>query len=185
MASTVQVKGLAELERFLDQLAPKLQNNVARGGLRAGAAVIAEEAKANCPEGPASTRGMERYGDYPGALRDSIRTGSRMQSGRPVGYVKAGGKVKGASAFYAHIVEYGAAAHGIGRKYGGLKAVAFGGMVRNSVWHPGMQPKPFLRPAFDAKAQEAVIAVGNYIKARLESNSLDVADIDIEGEKES
>jgi len=65
-----------------------------------------------------------------------------------------------------------------------LKKIAFGGKVFNSVWHPGMTPKPFLRPAFDAKAQEAVIAVGEQIRARLESGGLDVADILIEGDEE-
>lgn len=177
MASSVKIKGMAELQQFLDQFAPKLQNNVLRGALRAGATVIAEEARANVPLGAPSTYGTERYGDYAGALRDSIRTGSRMKNGRPVGYVKAGGRSKGADVFYAHIVEYtGAAAHGLGLKYGGLRKIAFGGKVRNSIWHPGITPRPFLRPALDAKRDDAVAAVAQYIKDRLSINSLETPD---------
>ena len=184
MASTVNVTGLAELKQFLDTLAPRIQMNIARSALRAGAKVIADEARLICPDGPASDEGVKLYGGHPGALRDSIRTGSRSKNGVAIGYVKAGGKSKGVDVFYAHMVEFGTAAHGIGLKYGGLKKIAFGGKVFNSVWHPGMTPKPFLRPAFDAKAQEAVIAVGEQIRARLESGGLDVADILIEGDEE-
>lgn len=183
MASKVFVKGLSELQVFLNQLAPKIQMNIARGALRAGAKVIAEEAKAICPIGPPSTEGSKLYGGREGALRDSIRIGSRMENGKAIGYVKAGsikGKIKGANVFYAHMVEFGAVAHGMGKKNAGLRVLKFNDAFRNSVWHPGMAAKPFMRPALDAKAQDAVLAVGEYIKKRLDAGGLDVADIVIE-----
>jgi hypothetical protein len=52
------------------------------------------------------------------------------------------------------------------------------------VQHPGFQPKPFLRPALDAKAAEATVAAGNYIKYRLATkNGLDTSDVSVEVEQ--
>lgn len=45
----VQIHGLAELQRTLDQLPAKIEANVLRGALRAGANVIANEARRLVP----------------------------------------------------------------------------------------------------------------------------------------
>ena len=47
MADPVHVKGLSDLQAFLDQLPAKVERNVMRGGLRAGANVIKPAAYAN------------------------------------------------------------------------------------------------------------------------------------------
>ena len=46
---TITLKGGPELLRFLDELPKNLERNVIRGGLRAGAKVIQQQAKANVP----------------------------------------------------------------------------------------------------------------------------------------
>ena len=46
---TIQLKGGPELLRLLDELPKNLERNVIRGGLRAGAKVIQQQAKANVP----------------------------------------------------------------------------------------------------------------------------------------
>jgi HK97 gp10 family phage protein len=79
--------------------------------------------------------------------------------------IKAGGKTKSGDAFYAKFVEFGTAAHAIKGRNGGW--LSFGGLFAKSVQHPGMKPSPFMRPALDAKSGEAVVAVGNYITAKL------------------
>ena len=43
----IKVKGLEELQKFLDQLPAKMEANVLRGSLRSGAKVIANAAKSN------------------------------------------------------------------------------------------------------------------------------------------
>ena len=43
----VKVKGLADLNKFLQQLPAKVEQSVLRGALRAGANVVMAEAKAN------------------------------------------------------------------------------------------------------------------------------------------
>lgn len=165
MMSEIHVRGLADLQKFLDQLPAKLETNVMRGALRAGANVIKNEAKQNAPV-------------QDGDLKASIRVSARIdrQRGAVVASVKAGDK----KAWYAHIIEFtGAKAHKIYARKG--SALAFAGGRYSSVNHPGMQARPFLRPALDARAQDAVVAAGNYIKQRLQNkHGLDTSDIVIE-----
>ncbi len=179
MAAEASVTGLAELQALLNTLAPKIEQNIMRGALRAGAVVIRDAAKDNCPAGEPSLENQRLYGAYPGALRDSIRAGSRSKDGMVIGYVRAGGKTsKGAAAFWMNFVEFGTGAHLI-KPQGKKRAVAFGDVVRYTVRHPGAQSKPFMRPAFDAKAGEALVAVGERIKARLTIEGLDASDVDV------
>jgi HK97 gp10 family phage protein len=181
MAAEATVTGLSELQALLDTLAPKIEQNIMRGALRAGAGVIRDEAKDNCPTGAPSAENQRLYGAYLGALKDSIRAGSRAKNGVAIGYVRAGGKnSKGADAFWANFVEFGTGAHLIKPPVGAkAKALAFDGIVRYSVHHPGTVAKSYMRTAFDAKANEALIAVGEAIKARLTKEGLDAADVAI------
>jgi HK97 gp10 family phage protein len=55
------------------------------------------------------------------------------------------------------------------RKKGGKKALAFEGLVRRSVNHPGSTARPFLRPAVDSAKGRATDAVGKVIKRVVES----------------
>jgi HK97 gp10 family phage protein len=146
----VEIKGLAELHKLLQELPAKVEANVMRGGLRAAGKVIEEEAKRLAP--------VDR-----GDLRDSIRASVRIQrrKGLVEGTVKAGGK----KAWYARLVEFGTAAHLIRPK--NRKSLFFAALAREEVSHPGAQKKPFMRPAFDSKAREAIKAMADYIRVRL------------------
>lgn len=188
------VKGLAELQKFLDQLPAKLEANVMRSAMRAGANVISAHAKANAPIGNPSSEGAKKYGGYRGALRDSIRVSTRSRRGQVTATVKAGGKnSKGADVYYVHFLEFGTAAHFIsakvrgknvagrlnrmGKKSGGVLNI--GGNLVGSVMHPGIAPRPFMRPALDARAQDALVAVGEAIKKRLTKQGINTADVEI------
>jgi HK97 gp10 family phage protein len=193
----VHVKGLDQLQKFLDELPAKLEANVMRAALREGANVIKEEAKAKAPVAKPTARGVKRYGAYRGALRDSIRVSARLIRGKVSAKVVAGGKTKrGADTYYAPWVEFGTAAHLIvakdekgGRnratsinrqtkRRGGVLSI--NGRFYASVMHPGSRPKPFMRPALDAKAQEALVAVAHGIKRRLTKQGLNAQDVEIE-----
>jgi len=51
------------------------------------------------------------------------------------------------------------------------------------VQHPGSRPKPFMRPALDGRAQDAVVAAAQYMKRRLATkNGLDTSSVEIEAE---
>lgn len=190
--SEVHVTGLADLQKLLDTLPAKLEANVMRGALRAGANVIKEQAKVNVPVGKPGTRNAERYGAYAGALRDSIRVGARIKGGTVTAYIKAGGKTKGgADAYYATMVEFGTKPHyitinGSGKEAGraNYRSLVIGGQfVGPYVAHPGARSRPFMRPAMDAKATEAVVAAAEYMKKRLATKEgLDTAEINIEVE---
>lgn len=163
----INVKGLSDLQAFMDTLPAKLQNNVLRGALRAGIKPMKLSAIANCPAGEPSETNKRKYNLYSGALRDSIRVSGRIdkRNGNVIARLVAGGKTKtGADVFYAKWIEFGTKPHIIGDGV-----------------HPGVMPKPFMRPALDTEANTAVLAVGEYIKKRLATkNGLDTSEINIE-----
>lgn len=185
---TVHVKGLADLARFLDELPAKVQRNVMRGALRAGAAVILPAARANIRPDT-------------GALADSLKVGTRARGGTVTATV-------GSRYYTARWVEYGTRQHWITVRSDaapkrstrrGLRNIAVGTLnemayrgslvigqhfVGFSVVHPGAQARPFLRPALDTQAGVAVVAIGNYIKDRLATkHGLDTAGIIVEGDE--
>lgn len=161
--SETTVKGLADLQRALDELPAKLEANIMRGALRAGTKVLATEAKRLAPVGPPSTENQRFYGGRTGLLRDSIRIKTKMRRGRVTASVTAGGKTKdGGDPYYARFVEYGTAPHVITARR--VRVLAIG---VHSVQHPGAQKKPFMRPALDTMHVAAVEAVREYIRNRL------------------
>ena len=145
----IEVKGLAGLQALLDELPARIEGNVVRGGLRAAAKVVEMEAKRLCPVG--------KTGD----LRDSIRVTLRSKHGHISATVKAGN----ARAFYAHMVEFGTARHWIKPK--NRKSLFVAGLLREAVDHPGAKKEPFMRPAIDGKADEAIDAMAVYLRERI------------------
>jgi HK97 gp10 family phage protein len=149
------IRGGAELEKALRELPVKLERNILRGALRAGAKVFEQEAKRRVP-----TR--------TGKLRDSIRVSVRARRGAIVAMVKAGGGKE--RVFYAHLVERGTAPHVIlagGGTAGGKLLAAGARLFGAKVDHPGAAARPFMRPAFDTQAAAALEAVRAYIEKRL------------------
>lgn len=172
---SVGISGGAELDDLLRTLAPKMEKNIMRAALTRGAKVIMLEAKKLAPVGKPSSTNAKEYGGYAGALRDSIRVTSRFtKTGSVTASVKAGGRTKkGAEVFYAHIVEYGARRHVIKPKT--KKRLELGGQfVAGAVEHPGVKGQPFMRPAQDAKWEEAVGVVHEFIKKRLQKEGIDI-----------
>lgn len=84
-----QIRGGRELQEFLSQLPAKMEANVVRGGLRAGAKVLQTEVKENVPV-------------RLGKLKKSIRISGRVKRGVVSASLKVGNK----EAWYGHIVEF-------------------------------------------------------------------------------
>lgn len=204
MSREIAVTGLAELGKFLEQLGPKIAKNVARGAMRAGANVVLHEARRLAPEAAPSARNARRYGGFRGALRKSLRVSTRSRGMQVTASVKSGDEV----AYYARWVEYGTREHFItvdpkvrpsrwtrrGIKIYSIRTLnrmaARGSLkigsafVGSSVKHPGAKPRRFMRPALDTKAAAAVVAAGEYMKARLATkHGLETADISIGAEE--
>lgn len=145
-----QTRGLAELHKALQQLPVEIERKLLQGALRAGLKEMQAAAKANVPV-------------KSGALRDSIkvRVRNKKDRWRLKGSVVAGNK----TAYYAHMVEFGTAAHLIKPK--NRKSLFFAGVMRELVEHPGAAPKPFMRPAFDAAAAAAINAFADKVRTGL------------------
>jgi len=137
------ITGGKELDAFLQSLPAKVESNIMRSALRAGANVFKEEIKAGV---------RVDQGD----LKRSVRVTTRFRRGRVSASVKIGNKI----AFYAHMVEFGTRPHKI-------KGVSIGGHYYTAVNHPGSKLYPFVRPALDSKADAAIQAVGEQIRNRL------------------
>lgn len=189
MADLVHVKGLAELQAFLDQLPAKLEANVMRGGMRAGAKVIRDAAKVNI---------HSVSGELAASLDHKRAITTKTQRGTIIARIRAGTDV-----LFRNLplwVEYGTRPHYISvrgaghRKYSQLgisvrsinrlvergSLVIGGQFVGQSVAHPGAKRRPFMRPALDTAAVPALVAVGEYVKKRLaDKHKLDTADIEI------
>lgn len=172
----IKTEGMKELNKYILQFVPKFEKNIKRGMTRAAAKPVMVAAKANAPTGEPSETAKRKYKVYNGALRDSIRISTRVdkRNKQVVARVIAGGKSKktGADVFYPHIIEYGSSPHSV--KKGG----------RGEVTHPGMSPQPFMRPALDSEAGNAIKAAGEYVKKRLRTkHGIDTKDITIEVEE--
>lgn len=129
-----------------------------RGALRAGAVVLRDAARQN----------INRVS---GELAKSLTVSSRARAGEVTAKVYT-------RVFYARFVEFGTRPHRIEPKNRKALALANGVLVEG-VDHPGARPHPFLRPALDTRAREAVVAVGERIKARLTKAGIETPDVEI------
>ena len=157
MMTDIHIKGLKGVQALLDALPAKIEKNFVRGGLRAAAKVVEAEAKQLCPVGDAHLP----KGRTSGALRDSIHVSMRSHRDRVQATIKAGGD----KAWYAAMVEHGTARHWIKPK--NRKSLFVAGLLREAVDHPGAKKEPFMRPAIDGKANEAIDAMAAYLRERI------------------
>lgn len=153
MSAEYKIKGLKELLPELEKLPAKIEANVMRSAMRAGAQVLEEEVLRNIPVAT-------------GALRDSVRVSTRSRRGVISARVRAGSQ----EAWYWRFVEFGTAAHQIKPKT--RSSLFLAGVMREVVQHPGARPRPFMRPALDAKAVTAIEAVRERVRQKLASTKL-------------
>ena len=196
MTTTFHITGLAELELFMDTLPVKIERNIARGAVRDGMNAVLPQARANIH-----------------SVSNKLARGLRVGTDSKGGKVWASLRATGEHWFIAKFLEHGTRAHFISvpelekpinpkasRKQGRevrvsmttvnraerlRKSLQIGGhFVGPTVMHKGATPKPFMRPALDARAQTAIIAMAEYIRNRLESkHGIDAPHIKIEGDE--
>lgn len=159
--SDVQIKGFAELQKALETLPAKIEANIMRGALRAGAVVIKKEIAQNVPVQTAT-----------------LKQGLKIKTRNKKGFVTATIRTAGKHGFVARFLEFGVATHEIKAKDG--SSLFFGSIFVDKVTHPGISPKPFMRPAFDRSTNEAIQAVGKYIGKRLTKQGIETPDIEVD-----
>lgn len=161
MADDLAIRGGRQLDEFLKQFSAKVEANIMRGAVRAGANEFKAAVKANLAQNGSIDNGE---------LAASVRVGARLRAGTVTGSLKIGNK----KAYYWGWVEYGTRPHVIKAKQ--ARGLLFGGNVVAEVLHPGAQPKPYARPALDEKAPAAVQAAAAYIRKRLTKEGIEVPD---------
>jgi hypothetical protein len=155
--------GRAAVERYFAQLPATIGERILPGAGRAGGKVIAAEAKLGAPE----------------QVKDAIIVQVKRKDGRVVVTITT---EKGWAMSLGIWAEWGTDPHFISisdQDRGGLslrktndrvkrgELKINGKFVGNSVFHPGAKAHPFLRPALDMKATEAIAAAQGYINSRV------------------
>jgi len=174
MSKQFPVEGLAELDRFLSAFPKNMQTNAYRGALRAAANVIRDEARLLAPK-------------KTGKMAKAIKTGSPRKN--QDGTFSVSVRLDGEHSYLGLFQEYGVAAHLIARTGKGegrvavRKAAAGEGTIQGGVMkigadfvsgilsHPGHAAQPFMRPALDAKSNEAVQVFAKYIRNYMEGKT--------------
>lgn len=156
MRRELEVQGLDKTLKRLKKVSDvKGQREIAKAGLRGAMKPIRAAMKAGAPRGET------------GILKRDIRYKVKVKNGEPYGIVgvfgqlsrgKMGGHEAPRSDLVAKWIEYGVSAHRIPKSKSRTSEVArlaFGGGTYSRVKHPGISPKPFLRPAIDTSMSQS------------------------------
>lgn len=167
--TTVTIKGLKELDDLLKALPGEIEGKIMRSALRTGQKVIADAARANlAANGNVKT----------GSLYRSIRISFSKKEIERYGWMRARLYAGNEKAWYAHLIEFGTGAYYAGTKGNSKrkpyeikpknrKSLFFAGLMKEIIVHPGIRPRPFMRPALDAYGQKAIEAFADYVRMRL------------------
>jgi len=173
MTKQFPVRGLKELDAYLSAFPKNLQKGAVRSGLRQAANQIADEAKLRAK----------------GRLAKSITVGSARVNEDGKISIRVYVDESIGIGFVGYFQEFGVRPHLIGSTGKGegriaiRKAKAGTGTVENGVMkigddfasgiisHPGHAPNPFLRPALDVKAKQAVEAFADQVQEYLYSKT--------------
>ena len=140
--------GLNQLVQALKEQKGRIIKD-AKKAVRMGANIIRKEMRAKAPA-------KTRY------LRKSIQIKIDGRGGQVIAKIGPSSK-----AYWARFIEYGASPHAIRIK---RKQILSDGtnVFGREVAHPGVRPKPFIRPAFDTKVEEAKQAIADQLRQALE-----------------
>lgn len=141
----------ALLDRF-DNLPANLMTNALKAGVRAAATAVKKEAQTLAPK---------KTGKLAKSLSVKLR---RTNSKAVIRFSVTAGK------FYARFIEFGASPHLIELYSKRDKKVLASGkeIFGKEVNHTGVKPKPFMRPALDAKESEVIPIIAAKITERLD-----------------
>jgi HK97 gp10 family phage protein len=175
--SDISVKGLKQLDDYLSAFPKNMQKGAYRQGLTAAAKPIRDEARLLAPK-------------RTGKMAKSIKTGSARQN--QDGTFSVSIRLDGDHDFLGVFHEYGVSPHFIAAGDSDMSArlltkaakrgdvtgdVATGALkigdkfISGGVMHPGHSAHPFMRPALDNKADEAVKAFAEKLRAYIENKT--------------
>lgn len=176
--ASMEITGLADLLADLRTLPDVLQQRVMKGAVATGASIIRKEAVLRAP---VWTGDVSQGHPPPGTLKRAIyqtrlpewctptvetwKVDVRM--GKRAASTKRGKGTVNLDAFYARWVEYGhysRAPKSAGKTRKQRRAAVESGAVQGAHF---VLPRPFMRPAFEVKKQEALNAMQAYVTHNL------------------
>ncbi|WP_232494921.1 HK97-gp10 family putative phage morphogenesis protein [Novosphingobium kaempferiae] len=176
MSKNYPVTGVADLDRYLSALPKNLQKGAYRAGLTAAARPVRDDAR-------------QRATKQSGKMARAVKSGSPRQNQDGTFSIQVRLDPKSPHAFLGVFAEYGVSAHLIARTGAGegrvairkasegrgkvkARALKIGENFRSGiVHHPGHAAHPFMRPALDAQADNAVKAFADRIRDYIEGRT--------------
>lgn len=156
--TVLKIEGAKQLDDVLKQLPQNVARRALVPSLRSAAAVLRREIVARAPDGPDAPH--PRYGE----LRKNITVTIDRRPGGFAAIIHTG------RAFWARWLEYGRAAMTVrSKKVLSDGKVIYGRQVKAA------PAQPFFRPAFDAKAQEALARLGERLGENIEKEAARLA----------
>lgn len=173
---TMPVKGLKETMAFLEAFPERIRKGAVRSALTAAAKPVRDQARANAPRDT-------------GKMAKAIKTGAPRVN--QDGTVSIRVRLAGEHSYLGWFHEYGVAPHFIAAgnsgksarlltrtmRKGGSSDVAPGvlkigeNFVTGAVLHPGFPARPFLRPALDSRATDALEAFQDRLRSYLKDKT--------------
>lgn len=162
-----ELKGFENINKLLKTLPGRIERRLVRRALRSGASVVSKRTKQLAPKGAT------------GNLRRSIAVKMMKREMGASVYNRNGSGMGKFDGWYAHIIEKGSKRHRINlwksksaKKHGGssLKKVLSGGgkTYGTNVNHPGTSARPFMVPALEQSAKQALSVMGRRLAELLE-----------------
>jgi len=151
-----KIEGALEIEKALKKLELRIEKNISRRAVGAGAKVFIRAMKSLVPSNTGTLKrsiGMKRLKTRKSA---TVIIGPRSGKSRQERIGKTGKTIKGSDGWYAHLVEYGTFAsrtHPLSPRT--KRKPRKNGMPR------GMAPRPFMRPAFDTQQEASIKAMAD------------------------
>jgi HK97 gp10 family phage protein len=162
---TMRVDGAQELARALKAFGPKIAQNGLRAAVNAGATVVRKEVEARAPIGESGTLKraifQKALRDLSGRDRAVFVVG--LKRGKKYRNVKRGKKTVNQDAYYWTWVEFG---HMVVPR-GGRGSIRSRRRVASSVGRR-VQPRPFMRPAFEQSKYAALEAIKQKLRDRID-----------------
>ncbi|WP_097082395.1 HK97-gp10 family putative phage morphogenesis protein [Rhodobacter sp. JA431] len=139
----MNIQGLAELEKALDNLAKSQGKPVLRAAMRKAAKPMKEKAQALAPVRKGKLRASIKFGSLLNGRQKKFKRALTAEERDAIELYLGPSYRLGAGGRHGHLVEFGTSPHINGGKFAGSK-------------HPGTAPQPFMRPAFDAEAKPTI-----------------------------
>jgi len=147
MPSELNINRGDELSGLFKRLDAKTVQNMQVGGLRKGAQLLRKEMRRTAPK------------SRTGLLHKNLVYTVKKEKGGVGAIAYIGPTYK---AYYAAFLEMGTrSGYSLvkGSRKGREKRLKINGAVVDNAIHPGIKPKPFIRPAFDNKVEETATAI--------------------------